>query len=311
MSDIPAIEISGLRRAFGATPAVDGLDLAAPAGKIYGLVGPDGAGKTTTIRVLCGALRPDAGTARIAGFDVARDPEAVRRRIGYVAQRFSLYGDLTVRENILFFADVYRVPAAERPALLARLLEFSRLTDFQRRPADALSGGMKQKLALACALVHRPDVLLLDEPTTGVDPVSRREFWSILREAVVRDGMTIFVSTPYMDEAERCHTVGFMRDGRLLAHGAPRELQRLVPGMVLEVRVTPRVAGDQALRSFPGVRDVQVFGDRLHLIAAAEIAEPALRAHLAAAAVELHSIRAVAPSMEDVFMQLVRLKVES
>jgi ABC-2 type transport system ATP-binding protein len=299
-----AIETADLSRSFGTIRAVDGLSLRVPRGSIYGLVGPDGAGKTTAIRMLTGAIAADRGTAQVVGVDVARDPDGVRRTIGYVAQRFGLYGDLTVRENMRFFADVYGVPRAEQPALMDRLLAFSRLGPFQGRRAEALSGGMKQKLALACALIHTPQVLFLDEPTTGVDPVSRREFWDILREAVVRQGMTVLVSTPYMDEADRCHHVGFMREGRLLASGTPRELQRLVTGVVLEMHATPREAADRALRGAPGVREVQVFGDRLHVVADAAPDHAALRARLAEAGAELHGARAVAPTMEDVFMHL-------
>jgi ABC-2 type transport system ATP-binding protein len=284
--------------------AVDGLSLKVPRGLIYGLVGPDGAGKTTAMRVLCGAIAADTGRAVVAGIDVARDPEGVRRRIGYVAQRFSLYGDLTVLENLRFFADVYGVPRADQPRLAARLLEFSRLASFQSRRADALSGGMKQKLALACALIHHPEVLLLDEPSTGVDPVSRREFWDILRDAVVRDGMTVLVSTPYMDEADRCHEVGFVSNGRLLASGTPRELQRLVSGVVLEVQATAREVADRALRSMPGIRSVQVFGDRLHVVADAPPPDELLRGTLASAGSTLQAARQVVPTMEDVFMHL-------
>ncbi len=299
-----AIATDDLSRAFGATKAVDGLTLQVPAATIFGLVGPDGAGKTTTIRLLCGALRPDRGTARIDGIDVAANPDGVRRHLGYVPQRFSLYGDLTVRENIRFFADIYGVPRAEQSLLMDRLLGFSRMTDFADRRADALSGGMKQKLALACALVHRPRVLLLDEPTTGVDPISRREFWDLLREAVLRDGMTVLFSTPYMDEADRCHRVGFMRDGRLLASGTPRELQELVPSTIYEIQAAPRVQAERALRAIAGVRDVQTFGDRLHLTADAPLASDLLRDALAGAGAALHSARAVTPSMEDVYLYL-------
>lgn len=301
-----AIITEHLSRTFGSTRAVAGLNLRVPAGCIYGLVGPDGAGKTTTLRLLCGALRADQGRALIMGIDVTRDPEGVRRQLGYMPQRFSLYGDLRVRENLLFFADVYGVPQAERPALMQRLLEFSRLGPFQERRADALSGGMKQKLALACALIHRPAVLILDEPTTGVDPVSRREFWDILRDAVTHDGMTVLVSTPYMDEADRCHLVGFMRSGALMASGTPRELQRLVQGVVQELQATPSEAARPLLRGLPGVHDVIVFGDRLHLVADTALAEPLLRTQLAAAGVTLGAIRSVPPTMEDVFMYLQR-----
>jgi ABC-2 type transport system ATP-binding protein len=306
MQDAFAIETTGLSRSFGAVRAVDGLELRAPAGRIYGLVGPDGAGKTTTLRILCGAIRADGGQALVGGVDVARDPEEVRRHLGYMPQRFSLYGDLTVRENIRFFADVYRVPRSEQAALMARLLDFSRLGPFQNRRADALSGGMKQKLALACTLIHRPRVLLLDEPTTGVDPVARREFWDILRDAVNQDGMTVLVSTPYMDEADRCHVVGFMRSGKILASDTPRNLQKLIPGIVLEVRAAPRHAAEEALRALPGVRDVQVFGDRLHAVADAAPAEDMLRRRLLEGGSELHSVRTIPPTMEDVFMHLQR-----
>jgi ABC-2 type transport system ATP-binding protein len=301
-----AIEITDLARSYGAVRAVDGLTMRVPAGQIYGLIGSDGAGKTTTLRMLCGALRPDRGQASVMGVDVVRDPEGVRRQLGYMPQRFSLYGDLTVRENIRFFADIYGVPRAEQGPLIARLLAFSRLAPFQGRRADALSGGMKQKLALACTLIHRPAVLLLDEPTTGVDPVSRREFWDILRDAVNRDGMTVLVSTPYMDEADRCHQVGFMRAGALMAGGTPRELQQLVRGVVLEIQARPLHEAQRALEGLAGVREVQVFGDRLHIVADAAPPEADLRARLAAGGAELASVRPVLPTMEDVFMYLQR-----
>jgi ABC-2 type transport system ATP-binding protein len=301
-----AIETTNLCRSFGMVRAVDGLDLQAPAGRIYGLVGPDGAGKTTTLRILCGALRPDGGQALVGGVDVVKDPEEVRRHLGYMPQRFSLYGDLTVAENIRFFADVYRVPRAEQAALTARLLDFSRLGPFQNRRADALSGGMKQKLALACTLIHTPRVLLLDEPTTGVDPVARREFWDILRDAVNHSGVTVLVSTPYMDEADRCHVVGFMRAGRLLASDTPRNLQGLIPGVVLEVQATPRHAAEIAMRTLPGVHDVQVFGDRLHAVADAVPAEAELRQRLTDGGATLQAVRTIPPTMEDVFMHLQR-----
>jgi ABC-2 type transport system ATP-binding protein len=301
-----AIETTGLTRNFGPVRAVDGLNLRVPAGRIYGLVGPDGAGKTTTLRILCGALLADSGRALVAGIDIGTDPEGVRRHIGYMPQRFSLYGDLTVLENMRFFADVYRVPRGERAALTERLLEFSQLAKFRDRRADALSGGMKQKLALACTLIHRPRVLLLDEPTTGVDPVARREFWDILRDAVNQDGMTVLVSTPYMDEADRCHVVGFMRAGKLLASDSPRNLQALIPGVVLEVQAAPRHAAELALRALPGIRDVQVFGDRLHAVADAAPADDELRRRLADGGAALHAVRAIPPTMEDVFMHLQR-----
>lgn len=301
-----AIIIDDLTRSFGSVRAVDQLQMRVPAGRIYGLVGPDGAGKTTTIRMLCGVLRPDSGGAVVAGVDAVQHPDLVRTRIGYMPQRFSLYTDLTVRENMLFFADIFGVPAADRGALMERLLAFSRLGPFQHRRAEALSGGMKQKLALACALIHQPQVLILDEPTTGVDPRSRREFWDILHDAVARHAMTVLIATPYMDEAERCHVVGFMRTGKLLASGSPRELRSLVRGIVVEVHAAPAHQAELALRQLAGVRDVQIFGDRLHLLADAPPDERVLARALADAGAALVNQRVVAPSMEDVFMYLLR-----
>jgi ABC-2 type transport system ATP-binding protein len=301
-----AVETSDLKRSFGAIQAVAGLALRVPKGQIYGLIGPDGAGKTTTLRILCGVLVADAGQALVYGHDVMREPEAVRAEIGYMPQRFSLYGDLTVRENLRFFADIYGVASREQPALMERLLAFSRLGPFQNRRADALSGGMKQKLALACTLIHRPNLLLLDEPTTGVDPVARREFWDILGDQVARAGMTVLVSTPYMDEADRCHVVGFMRAGTLMASGSPRELQRLVPGVVLEIHASPNQIAERVLRQLPEVHDVQVFGDRLHAIADAIPDVEVVRQQMTDAGAALQSIRPVVPTMEDVFMYLQR-----
>ncbi|MDI1248644.1 MAG: ABC transporter ATP-binding protein, partial [Lacunisphaera sp.] len=224
-----AIQATGLRRTFGTTVAVDTLDLAVAEGEIFGLVGPDGAGKTTTMRMLTGILPPTAGTAEVAGFDVRRDAEPLKEHIGYMSQRFGLYPDLTVLENIGFYADIYSVPRAERIARTERLLGFSNLTPFKQRLAGNLSGGMKQKLGLACALIHTPRVLFLDEPTNGVDPVSRRDFWRILYQ-LVRDGVTIFVSTSYLDEAERCNRLALLPQGRLLGVGTPDEVKQLMPG---------------------------------------------------------------------------------
>lgn len=306
MSETPAIETIDLSRAFGPVRAVNRLNLTVMAGRIHGLLGPDGAGKTTTLRLLCGVLRPDTGRAVVAGIDVVRNPEGVRQRIGYMPQRFSLYGDLTVLENLRFYADAYGIAQAERAALITRLLGFSRLAPFRNRRADELSGGMRQKLALACALIHHPQVLLLDEPTTGVDPVSRREFWDLLHEAVHARGMTVLLTTPYMDEAERCHEVSFMRAGDMLANGTPRELQRLVPGIVLEIRAEPRHIAETTLRALPDVRDVHVFGDRLHVITEPWFDAATLLRTLADAHVTLHTFRPVTPGMEDVFLYLQR-----
>jgi len=301
-----AISVHGLTKRYGEVLAVDHIDLTVTPGCIFGLVGPDGAGKTTTIRMLCGIIEPSEGGAIVAGQDVVRDPDRVKERIGYMSQRFSLYGDLTVRENIMLFADLFGVPVQHRDSRLKELLAFSRLEPFQSRRAEFLSGGMKQKLALCCTLIHEPAVLFLDEPTTGVDPVSRREFWKILYDLLAR-GVTILVSTPYMDEADRCNTVAFMSQGRILATGTPEELKAAIGKQVLAVRGTPRKLTRQIAQNTPGIEDLQIMGDMLHLIVrdgnavAAEL-EQALKHQN----VEIHTLKQVKPSMEDVFLQLTR-----
>jgi ABC-2 type transport system ATP-binding protein len=298
------IQTQQLSRSFGAVRALDQLDIHVDAGQIFGLIGPDGAGKTTTLRMLCGALKPDSGTIHVAGIDVIQKPDLARRSIGYVAQRFSLYGDLTVAENLRFFAEIYGVPAAERRQLTDRLLGFSRLERFQTRRADALSGGMKQKLALACALIHQPTVLILDEPTNGVDPLARREFWDLLSEAVATTKLTIMLATPAMDEADRCHQVGFLRAGKLIAHGTPRELQRSIPGVVYELRADPVRLAEQTLRNLPGMQDIQPVGDRLHLFTSAPLTSELLQQHLYTAQVRIISLRVITPTMEDVYLRM-------
>jgi drug efflux transport system ATP-binding protein len=230
-----AIEMRGLTRSFGPLTAVDRLSLTIPKGELFGLVGPDGAGKTTTLRMLAGILTPSAGDALIVGHSIRTAPEDVKRRIAYMSQRFGLYGDLTVLENLDFYADLFEVAPRERAARIERLLAFSNLTPFKDRLADKLSGGMKQKLGLACALIHRPEIVLLDEPTNGVDPVSRRDFWRVLYE-MLKDGVTIFMTTAYLDEAERCHRVGLMHHGRLLALDTPERVKGLMPGQLVEIR---------------------------------------------------------------------------
>lgn len=299
-----AVSTHGLTKRFGEILAVDHLNLEVVKGHIFGLVGPDGAGKTTTIRMLCGIIQPTEGTATVAGQDVVRYSERVKERIGYMSQRFSLYGDLTVRENILLFADLFGVPARQREPRIKALLAFSRLEPFLDRRAEFLSGGMKQKLALCCTLIHEPEILFLDEPTTGVDPVSRREFWKILYGLLVR-GVTIFVSTPYMDEAERCNTVAFMSQGRILATGTPDELKAAIDKQVLAVRGTPRKVTRQVVLGTPGIEDLQTMGDVLHLIVHdADAVASELERALKAQNVEIHTLKKVKPSMEDVFLQL-------
>lgn len=300
-----AVYTTGLRKEFKGLVAVEGLDLEVRRGEIFGLVGPDGAGKTTTLRMLCGVLDPSGGEAVVAGYDVFRDPEQVKRRIGYMPQRFSLYGDLTVAENLRFFANLYHVPKAERLRREQELLDFSRLGPFRDRLAQDLSGGMKQKLALSCTLIHTPEVLFLDEPTTGVDPVSRRDFWRILYR-LLREGVTLFLSTPYMDEAERCHRVALMEEGRLLLTDTPEGLKGRMRGELLELIASPQRKAREFLASRPGLLGVQVFGDRLHVWLESVARDiPELRRALEAEEIEVSSARRIEPSLEDVFVSMV------
>lgn len=301
----PAIHARGLRRVFGDLVAVDALDLDVAEGEIFGLVGPDGAGKTTTMRMLTGILAPSAGAARVAGCDVVRDREPLKEHIGYMSQRFGLYPDLTVAENIDFYADIYSVPATARAERTERLLAFSNLTPFKHRLAGNLSGGMKQKLGLACALIHTPRVLFLDEPTNGVDPVSRRDFWRILYQ-LVREGVTLFVSTAYLDEAERCNRLALLHEGRLLGLGTPDEIKAMMPGALLEFRTAlPRRTAALLRERLAGVT-VGLFGDRVH-VATRDIADTEARARplLEAAGIAVHSIRPIEPSLEDVFVAVL------
>ncbi len=296
-----AIFCRGLTRRFEDLAAVDALDLEVQRGEIFALVGPDGAGKTTLLRMLCGALTPDAGEAAVAGGDVIHDPETVKARIGYMPQRFSLYGDLSALENLRLYADLYRVPPGEFAPRAQRLLADFRLSPFGGRLAQLLSGGMKQKLALACTLIHEPELLLLDEPTTGVDPVSRRQFWRFLY-GLNRRGITIFVSTPYMDEAERASRVGLMNRGQIIAIGNPAALKAQMEGEILEVVVETQEAAKRALREHPAVASLEVFGGRLHVLVPSADVRPALEAALANVGVRASSIRRIPPSLEDVFV---------
>ena len=305
--DGPRILAEGLRRAFGPTIAVDGVSLRVDAGQAYGLVGPDGAGKTTTIRLLCGALGLDSGAVHLDGFDLTRDLSRARARIGYLPQRFSLYGELTVRENLRFFAEVRGLPAREWTSRSLEILEFVGLGEFADRRAEALSGGMRQKLGLAAALIHRPRILLLDEPTSGVDPVTRQGFWQLIIH-LLADGVGVLVSTPYMDEAARCHRLGFMSRGRLLVEGSPAQVARRLEGRVLEVMGEPLRGLARMAKAEAGVEAVQLFGDRLHLRVAPGKAEAVLERLPEAArerGVRVDRIRPVASELEDVFIELL------
>ena len=286
---------------------MDGLSLEVEAGELFGLVGPDGAGKTTTLRMLAGVLPPTSGRAWVFDTDVADDPEAAKARIAYMSQRFGLYHDLTVGENLDFYADLFGVPRDQRPERLARLYEFSGLAPFTDRRAEALSGGMKQKLGLSCALIHRPSLLLLDEPTFGVDPISRRDLWLIIHE-MVDEGVTVVVSTAYMDEAERFDRLAFLQAGRSLSVDTPDALRQGLAGRLLSVRVGDRSReARDALRALPLVGSASVFGDRLHVVV--EDSVTGVEAVGAALGSEGFSDVVVEPidepSLEDVFMDQV------
>ncbi len=300
-----AIKLVHLTRSFGAVRAVEDLNFTVASGEIFGLVGPDGAGKTTTMRLLTGVMEPTGGEAWVMGKHVVRDAEAVKEDIGYMSQRFGLYPDLTVDENIHFYADLYGVSTKGREQRIHELLSFSNLTPFKKRQAGRLSGGMKQKLGLACALIHTPKVLFLDEPTNGVDPVSRRDFWRILY-SLLKEGVTIFVSTAYLDEAERCHRVALLHQGRLLACDTPDLVKSLMRGTILEVRVNRTREAAALLKRRMKAESVGLFGDRIHVVTMdrAQTAQevPAL---LQAEGFALQGLRPIEPSLEDVFVSVL------
>ena len=295
-----------LARRFGELMAVDHLDLEVARGEIFGLVGPDGAGKTTTLRLLCGLLDPTEGEAWVAGHNVAREPVAVKDQIGYMAQRFGLYGDLSVDENMIFYADLFGLSKAERQPLIQRLLRMTRMDPFRKRQAAQLSGGMKQKLALMCTLLHHPQILFLDEPTNGVDPVSRRDFWAILYQ-LVRDGLTVFVTTAYLDEAERCNRVGLMNQGRMIRCESPQALKHTLAETCYEIETADQRAARAFLQHEPGVLSVEPYGAKLHLfLSPGQSSADTLRNSLAAHGIPATSFREIVPSLEDVFIGLVK-----
>ena len=298
-----AIELRSVSKLFGEHRAVDSVSMSVEKGEMFALVGPDGAGKTTTIRMLCGIVPPDKGELLVCGFDVQKQPSEVKNRIGYLSQRFSLYGDLTIDENIEFFAEIHRV----RDYRLRReeLLEFTRLTPFRSRFAENLSGGMKQKLALACTLIHTPEVIFLDEPTAGVDPVSRRDFWKIL-SSLLKTGITILMTTPYLDEAERCTRVAMMNEGRILVADTPQNLKGSMKGALIELVCNDIRKASALLKSETVAREVQAFGDRLNVVVEDErkgmrkIVD-VLKKH----SIEVLDRRSIRPSLENVFISLL------
>lgn len=300
------IEIRNLVKRYGAVTAVDGVNLRVSEGEMVGLIGPDGAGKTSTLRMLCGLVAPDSGDCFIAGRHALRDSRFVRSIVGYMPQRFSLYPDLTVEENLRFFADLFQVDRAERESRLGRLLQFSRLGPFSRRRAAALSGGMKQKLALSCTLIHTPKILFLDEPTTGVDPVSRREFWDILGD-LRKQGVTLLVTTPYMDEAAKCDRVALMDRGRILRAEKPDSMAGLFRHTLLEVECGNNVRAARALSASGRFVNVQSYGDRVHVSGEGTAAEVSglVQTVLAENGLEAGRPKQIRPGIEDVFVELL------
>ena len=290
----------------GDVTAVDGVTLQVRQGETYGLIGPDGAGKTTTTRVILGLLRRTSGESRIMGFDSMRDTYAIRERVGYIAQQFSLPPDMTVIENMQFFAQVQGVSPQDQKRRIPELLEFAGLTQFTKRLAGRLSGGMKKKLALACSLVHEPRVVMLDEPTLGVDPVSRREFWNLLGNLRAEKGLTIFVCTPYMDEAERCNWVGLLYQGRLVAHDAPNKIKQMVPGQLLEFTPSHFVPAQKLVTDLEGVLEVQTYGLMLHVFVD-DIArrQAEIETALAAQGITCTGMRQIEARMEEAFISLI------
>ncbi|HSR21132.1 MAG TPA: ABC transporter ATP-binding protein [Anaerolineales bacterium] len=302
----PVIQTRDLRRDYKAVHAVDGLTLVIQRGELFGLVGPDGAGKTTTLRLLAGLLDISAGEASVLGFDLGEQAELVKRRIGYMAQQFSLYGELSVLENLHFFAELFDVPAQEMAKRTDELLVFAGLTEFTQRRAARLSGGMQKKLALACTLIHQPELLLLDEPTTGVDPIARREFWNILTDLHAQR-TTIVVSTPYMDEADRCSRVGLMYGGRLVECDSPRRIRQKLDGEVIEVRCEDVPAALTALTDAPGVREMQTYGKSLHvLVDSAARRLPELEGLLRSGKLAHQGLRSAPARMEEAFISIIR-----
>lgn len=297
-----AITINNLTKSFGEVKAVQGISLDVKEGEMFGLVGPDGAGKSTVIRLLCGLLKPDAGSAQVLGMDLITQKDIIKNSIGYLSQRFSLYGDLTIDENIEFFADIHGVK--QYKPRRDKLLEFTRLTPFRSRLAEKLSGGMKQKLALACTLIHTPRIIYLDEPTTGVDPVSRRDFWKILSE-LLKEGITIFMSTPYLDEAERCNRVALMNEGSIISFDTPSNIKTALHKEVIEIVCAPARAAYLQIKEAAEF-EAQLFGDRLNVVVNDSNKDlPRIKSIFEEYGISITSMRIIPPSLENVFIHLL------
>ncbi|MHB9110900.1 MAG: ABC transporter ATP-binding protein [Armatimonadota bacterium] len=301
----PAVVVEELVKRFGGFTAVDRVSFSVPRGEIFGFLGPNGAGKSTTIRMLCGILAPTAGSGRVAGFDIMRDSEKIKARIGYMSQKFSLYEDLTVEENIEFYGDIYGVPPDRLQERKAWILEMANLKDRRRSLTRELAMGWKQRLALGCAMVHEPEILFLDEPTAGVDPISRRQFWDLIF-TVAGQGVTIFVTTHYMDEAEHCQRIALIYGGKLIALGSPRELKKgYAAGTLLEVEAVPLMTALTALDEEPAAKEAAIFGVTLHVVTDGPEAATPIRAALERAGAQVRRIEPIIPSLEDVFVGLI------
>jgi len=306
-----SIQTTNLTKSFQSLIAVKDLSLVVRTGEIFGLVGPDASGKTTTIRMLCGILPPDGGEASVAGCDIRKETESLKERVGYLPQRFGLYGDLTVLENIHFYGDLYQVPKQKRKERIERLLRFANLEPFGKRKAQDLSGGMKQKLGLICALIHTPQILFLDEPTTGVDPLSRRDFWVILYD-LLKEGVTILFSTSYLDEAERCSRVGLIYQGDLLIADTPSAVRARIGGTILELRVENRQEGIKLLERIELIRNLVLSGDKIHiLVDDPQKSEKVIRGILREHKMEIFDLLVARPSLEDAFVSMVGEKKKS
>ena len=303
-----SIQTKNLTKTFDSITAVKNLSLEVKSGEIFGLVGPDASGKTTTLRMLCGILPPDSGEAKVAGCDIRKEAEPLKEKVGYLPQRFGLYGDLTVLENIHFYADLYQVPKRERKGRIERLLRFASLEPFGKRKGQDLSGGMKQKLGLICALIHTPQILFLDEPTTGVDPLSRRDFWLILYD-LLKEGVTILFSTSYLDEAERCNRIGLIYQGELLIVDTPAGVKAQMGGTILELRIENFQKGIKMLEGIELLRSIVLSGDKIHILVDDPIkGERVVREVLQSKGMEVLSLMAVSPSLEDAFVSMVHSK---